>query len=71
MATDPALDGVVSAFDDDAGLGEVTTEAGRVLEFQCTRIADGSRTIEVGAEVTFEVAPGHRGRWEAVAIRRR
>jgi cold shock CspA family protein len=58
----------VTAFDDDAGLGEITSDDGEVLGFQCTRIADGSRTVDVGARVVYEVAPGHRGRWEAVAV---
>ena len=31
-------------------------------------IADGTRTIAVGAAVEFEVVPGHLGRWEAAAV---
>lgn len=33
--------------------------------FHRTAIADGSRTIDEGAEVAFVLAPGHRGRMEA------
>lgn len=60
--------GTVTAFDDPRGLGEVTDEDGRVLPFHCTAIADGSRTIEVGTAVRFEVRAGLPGRWEAAAI---
>jgi cold shock CspA family protein len=60
-----ATRGTVSSFDDPRGLGEVTAEDGTTYPFHCTAIADGTRTIEVGAEVTFDVVPGHLGRWEA------
>jgi cold shock CspA family protein len=63
-----AHEGTVTAFDDARGLGEVTTDDGVTFPFHCTRIVDGSRTIAVGARVAFEVAPGHLGRWEAVAL---
>jgi hypothetical protein len=36
--------------------------------FHCTAIADGSRTIEVGTFVTFDVVAGRLGRWEASAV---
>ena len=59
--------GVVTEFDDRRGLG--TIEAGGVRHaFHCTAIADGSRTIAVGTEVTFAVAAGPLGRWEARTI---
>jgi hypothetical protein len=38
--------------------------------FHCTQIADGSRTVEVGAQVVFRVIPGRLGRWEAGALRK-
>jgi cold shock CspA family protein len=60
--------GTVSAFDDPRGLGEVTAEDGATFPFHCTAIADGSRTIQVGAAVTFELAAGPMGRWEARRI---
>ena len=63
------MPGRVSSFRDEEGLGQVTADDGRELEFHCTAIADGSRTIDVGRRVTFEVRPGHRGRWEAADIR--
>ena len=60
--------GVVTAFDDPRGLGEVTAEDGTTYPFHCTAIADGSRTIEAGTAVRFEVVAGRRGRWEATRI---
>lgn len=63
------MQGVVTEFDDARGLG--TVEAGGVrYPFHCTAIADGSRTIDVGADVTFAVVAGPMGRWEAQAIER-
>jgi len=62
------LTGVVSAFDEAAGLGTVTAADGAVYAFHCTQIADGTRTIEVGARVCFDVVPWHQGRYEAVAL---
>ena len=60
--------GSVTSFDHDRGLGEVTSVAGIVHAFHCTAIADGSRTIEPGTEVRFDVVAGRLGRWEAAAI---
>lgn len=57
--------GRVDSFDKDVGLGEVRGGDGRSYPFHCTEVADGSRDIAVGAEVTFAVAPGHLGLWEA------
>lgn len=55
------------AFDEARGLGEVEVDGAR-YPFHCTAIADGTRTIPVGTEVTFELRPGGSGRWEATAI---
>lgn len=61
--------GVVAEFDEHVGLGVVTSsEDGRRYPFHCTQIADGTRTIDVGAPVAFEVVPGHRGEWEAAFV---
>lgn len=64
--------GVVVEFDEHVGLGvvESTDEPGRRYPFHCTQIADGSRTIDVGASVTFDVIAGHRGEWEATSVAR-
>jgi cold shock CspA family protein len=62
------LRGVVSEFDEAAGLGTVTADDGAVYGFHCTQIADGTRTIAVGTRVCFDVVAWHRGRYEAVAL---
>ena len=62
--------GRVVEFDEAVGLGRVEGAAGEGgFGFHCTRIAGGSRTIAVGAEVTFEVVAGRLGRWEASDVR--
>jgi len=62
------LSGIVTAFNDAHGLGEITDSASVVWPFHCVSIADGSRTIEVGRAVMFRT--GFRvARPEAVAIR--
>ena len=62
--------GTVVEFDDFIGLGVVRSEADATdYPFHCTRIADGTRTIPVGATVDFTVEPHPRGRLEAAAIR--
>jgi cold shock CspA family protein len=61
--------GSVSRFDEERGLGTVTDDTGADLGFHCTAIADGTRQIEEGTRVVFEVTAGHMGRWEATAIR--
>ena len=62
------MTGAVTAFDVQRGLGEITTADGTVYAFHATTIADGTRTITVGADVQFEVRPGRAGNWEAAAI---
>ena len=66
---DDRLEGVVAAYDDHVGLGEVTTPAGHRYGFHCTQIAGGGRTVPVGQEVSFVVIPGRGGRWEAGDLR--
>jgi cold shock CspA family protein len=61
--------GTVATFDDAKGFGTVRDErTGEEHFFHCTAIADGTRTIDVGATVTFDVVPGRNGEWEARAI---
>jgi cold shock CspA family protein len=62
--------GTVAAFDEARGLGTIVA-GDATYPFHCTALVDGSRTVEVGAEVTFEVAPGRLGRWEAARIDKR
>jgi cold shock CspA family protein len=61
----PLYLGHVTAFDARRGWGTVTDTAGAAFDFHATAIADGSRRIALGTEVSFVVAPGHRGRYEA------
>jgi cold shock CspA family protein len=49
--------GRVTSFSDSVGLGAVTADDGREYRFHCIEIADGSRTIEVGARVSFTLLP--------------
>jgi cold shock CspA family protein len=62
------LTGTVEQFDRDVGLGEVRAADGTRYPFHCIVIADGTRTVEVGATVAFELLP-KLGRWEATALR--
>ena len=59
-----AARGMVVDFDARRGLGRVRADDGAELPFHCTRIADGTRTIAVGARVRFRPGPGPAG-WEA------
>ncbi len=62
--------GRVDAFDEQVGLGTVQGDDGVAYPFHCTAIADGTRTIEVGARVAFTVQAGPGGRWEAGGLLR-
>jgi cold shock CspA family protein len=62
-------EGTVTAFDEAVGLGTVSTRDGRELGFHCTQIADGSRVIDTGVAVVFEVIAGRHGSWEAGHLR--
>lgn len=61
------MDGTVADFDERRGLGTIAAD-GTSFPFHCTAVLDGTRTVEVGARVTFEVRPAGRGRWEATRI---
>lgn len=60
--------GSVIAFDEDKGWGTVRDARGGEFFFHCTQISGGSRKIDVGTAVTFDVIAGHLGRWEAAAV---
>lgn len=47
--------GQVAEFDSHRGLGRVVTADGATYMFHCAEIADGSRSIDVGTQVDFEV----------------
>jgi cold shock CspA family protein len=64
------VNGRVVEFDEHVGLGAVEGKDGARLHFHCVAIADGSRRIDVGAEVTYDVVPGRLGRWEAWRLHR-
>lgn len=59
--------GRVVEFDFERGLGVIESEAGERVIFHCTQIADGSRIVAHGAEVTYELL-AKLGRYEATAI---
>ena len=61
--------GSVVAFDEAVGLGTVSTAGDVAYPFHCTAIADGSRSIPVGAQVSFVVRAGRGGVWEAGDLR--
>lgn len=65
-----ALSGTVVAFDREVGLGDVRADDGTMFGFHCVEIADGSRDIEVGSVVTFELMSKF-GRYEAARVTRR
>lgn len=60
--------GTIAEFDEHKGIGLVVRSDGRRLFFHCTALADGSRSITVGAKVVFQAAAGHGGHWEATSV---
>lgn len=63
-----ARSGTVETFEARRGEGTVRDDDGvHRWPFHCTRIADGTRSIEEGARVRFRVEPGPVG-LEAVAV---
>ncbi|MBI4933248.1 MAG: cold shock domain-containing protein [Actinobacteria bacterium] len=61
------LSGTVAAFDREVGLGIIATADTTSYTFHCIEIADGSRDIAVGTQVTFSLI-GKLGRYEAARI---
>jgi cold shock CspA family protein len=47
--------GTVAEFDAYVGLGHVDADDGVRYLFHCVEIADGTRTIDVGARVRFDL----------------
>ncbi|MGK2928097.1 MAG: cold-shock protein [Acidimicrobiales bacterium] len=71
IATLGSRSGSVISFDEHRGLGVITGDDASIYPFHCTGIADGSRTIDEGVSVRFDVVAGRLGQWEAwgIAIR--
>ena len=65
------MNGTVTEFDEARGIGTITADDGSAYPFHCTAIADGTRTIATETNVSFDVVPGHLGRWEAATITNR
>ena len=61
--------GHIAEFDEHRGLGAIETDNGRRYRFHCTEIADGTRTVATGADVTFRLVTGPIGIEEAAEIR--
>ena len=61
------MQGHVTDVDEARGLGTITAEDGRAFPFHCTQIIDGTRQIETGQSVRFDLLP-KLGRYEATAI---
>jgi cold shock CspA family protein len=59
--------GSVVEFDAATGLGTIAGDDGTLYRFHCVEIADGSRHVEVGATVGFDLLP-KLGRYEAAHI---
>lgn len=60
--------GTVERFDDHVGAGTVVDSVdGQEWWFHCTRLANPSRSIDIGATVMFQVATGPTG-LEAVEV---
>ena len=60
--------GRVTDFDEHVGLGHVVDDGGAEYLFHCVEIADGSRRIEVGARVDFDLM-SKLGHLEAAQLR--
>ena len=60
--------GVVSAFDDHVGAGQITdAETGESWYFHCTSVQNQVRSVAVGTSVTYRAEPGPTG-MEAVSV---
>jgi hypothetical protein len=61
------IEGVVVDFDDVRGDGTLRANE-ELFYFHCVAIADGSRTISVGARARGRRCVGYRGRDEVTAV---
>ena len=60
--------GSIASFDGVVGLGVIIAADATAVSFHCIEIDDGTRTIEVGVAVEFELL-AKLGRYEASHIR--
>ena len=60
----------MASFAED-GWGVVRDDDGVEHPFHCTALTDGTRRIEPGTAVSYELRPGRQGRWEAGSVTRR
>jgi cold shock CspA family protein len=60
--------GVVLAYDEDVGLGEIGADEGGTYPFHATTIAGDARTIAAGTRVVFVLVCAPRGRIEAAEV---
>ncbi len=54
---EPTIEGIVSEFADDRGLGTIVSGDGAAFLFHVIEIADGTRSVEVGQSVRFQPLP--------------
>lgn len=60
--------GTVVAFSSERGAGFVEEEEGGRWPFHCAELADGSRSVPVGAPVVFTLKAGLGGELEAIRL---
>jgi cold shock CspA family protein len=60
--------GTITAFDAAIGIGQVHLDDASVVAFHATSLTDGSRSIEVGTDVTVFVVAGRGGQREASRV---
>lgn len=60
--------GTVESFDADRGLGVLRSVDDVALGFHCVDIADGTRTVAVGARVRAQRSVGRRGHDEVLKV---
>ncbi len=60
--------GTVESFDEVRGLGVVRSDDGHSLGFHCVDIADGTRSIDVGARVRAVRSVGRLGHDEVTFV---
>ncbi len=62
------ISGVIADFDEQRGDGRLRDDAGHEYYFHCVSIADGSRTIPLGARAHGRRAVGRLGHDEIVDV---